>query len=77
MRAGVNETAEDSAPPPPTICIELKPKAGFLPTAATIARANRAKKAVSRFAMHQHLKLSMGEVGLLRLFSLFLNPRKP
>lgn len=41
----------------PDICIEIKPKCGFLPTADTICPRNVVKKRVPRFTLHQALKL--------------------
>lgn len=38
------------------ICVEIKPKCGFLPTAATIHPSNAVKRRVSRFQLHQALK---------------------
>jgi hypothetical protein len=42
---------------PPTICIELKPKWGFLP-----AHGSPEKRTTCRFCMHQYSKLLHGEV---------------
>jgi inositol-pentakisphosphate 2-kinase len=47
---------------PPTITVEIKPKWGCLPTAGTISEENNIKKHVSRFSMHQHLKLKQSKV---------------
>ncbi|KAH9605523.1 hypothetical protein KSS87_023151 [Heliosperma pusillum] len=41
----------------PCISVEIKPKCGFLPSSTFIADKNAFKKNVSRFKMHQHLKL--------------------
>eukprot|EP00850_Spirogloea_muscicola_P001139 SM000004S15009 [mRNA] locus=s4:705433:708161:- [translate_table: standard] len=46
----------------PTICVEIKTKCGFLPSAATNAPGNAVKRCTSRFAMHQHLKLAQGKL---------------
>ena len=49
------------------LCIEVKPKCGFLPTSGAIHPANAAKKHQSRFSMHQILKLHQvhfGKAGL-------------
>ncbi|KAG0585621.1 hypothetical protein KC19_2G026000 [Ceratodon purpureus] len=54
---------------PQTITIELKPKWGCLPTAATISEENIVKRHVSRFAMHQHLKFQQGKVKSLSKYS--------
>ncbi|XP_042431689.1 inositol-pentakisphosphate 2-kinase IPK1-like [Zingiber officinale] len=42
--------------------VEIKPKCGFLPSSEYIAEANSIKKHVTRFKMHQFLKLHQGEV---------------
>lgn len=47
---------------PQTITIEIKPKWGYLPDAATISEENSVKRHVTRFAMHQHLKLQQGKI---------------
>eukprot|EP00271_Cylindrocystis_brebissonii_P001353 TRINITY_DN11626_c0_g1_i1.p1 TRINITY_DN11626_c0_g1~~TRINITY_DN11626_c0_g1_i1.p1 ORF type:complete len:710 (+),score=106.98 TRINITY_DN11626_c0_g1_i1:42-2171(+) len=52
-----------------TICVEIKPKCGFLPTSPAIAPANEVKRHVTRFEMHQHLKLAKGEVPSLSDYS--------
>ena len=39
-----------------TICLELKPKCGFLPTSACIHPKHAIKQEISRFQLHQHLK---------------------
>lgn len=42
----------------PTVCVELKPKCGFLPTAAAIAPEHRRlKTGTSRYVLQQRLKL--------------------
>ncbi|GLJ09623.1 hypothetical protein SUGI_0112930 [Cryptomeria japonica] len=46
----------------PCISVEIKPKCGFLPCSSFISSENHLKRLVSRFAMHQHLKLSQQEV---------------
>jgi hypothetical protein len=49
----------------PVLCIELKPKCGFLPTAPTVAPAHRCNKhKCSRYALQQRLKLQ--QVGSLQ-----------
>lgn len=46
----------------PCISVEIKPKCGFLPFSKFIADGNAVKKAVSRFRMHQVLKLQQEEI---------------
>ncbi|XP_077986170.1 inositol-pentakisphosphate 2-kinase-like [Glandiceps talaboti] len=45
----------------PTFCIEIKPKAGFLPTSDLISEDHQIKKSVCRFCMHQRLKVKEGK----------------
>ncbi|XP_019716033.1 inositol-pentakisphosphate 2-kinase isoform X1 [Hippocampus comes] len=42
----------------PPLCVEIKPKCGFLPSAKHISRDIKSK--VCRFCMHQHYKVSSG-----------------
>ena len=42
----------------PTICLELKPKCGFLPTSPCIHPGHSIKRRVPRFQLHQQLKLA-------------------
>ena len=42
----------------PVVCIEIKPKCGFLPTAATIHPQRNIKRQRSRFQLQQALKLA-------------------
>lgn len=42
--------------------VEIKPKCGFLPSSPYIAAENSIKRKVSRFAMHQVLKFSQGQI---------------
>ena len=42
----------------PTICLELKPKCGFLPTSPCIHPGHSIKLRVPRFQLHQQLKLA-------------------
>lgn len=44
------------------ISVEIKPKCGFVPSSEYIKEQNAVKKSVSRFRMHQYLKLKQGEV---------------
>ncbi|XP_054640305.1 inositol-pentakisphosphate 2-kinase [Dunckerocampus dactyliophorus] len=43
---------------PPPLCVEIKPKCGFLPSAKHISRDIKTK--VCRFCMHQHYKVANG-----------------
>ncbi|KAG0498416.1 hypothetical protein HPP92_003107 [Vanilla planifolia] len=47
--------------------VEIKPKCGFLPDSEFIANRNAVKKHVTRFRMHQTLKLHKGEVNFIDL----------
>lgn len=40
-----------------TLCVEIKPKCGFLPTSALIRPEHAVKRRVPRFQLHQLLKL--------------------
>ena len=53
---------------PPVVTVELKPKCGFLPQVLSAQQC--AKRAVSRFAMHQLLKLKDGHVSKARAWRL-------
>ncbi|XP_060967090.1 inositol-pentakisphosphate 2-kinase [Cannabis sativa] len=59
----------------PCLCVEIKPKCGFLPISEFIGEENRIKQSVSRYKMHQALKLhgkeisSFSEYDPLDLFS--------
>ncbi|XP_062022108.1 inositol-pentakisphosphate 2-kinase-like [Rosa rugosa] len=44
------------------ISVEIKPKCGFLPTSKYIDEGNAIKRRITRFRMHQALKLRDGEV---------------
>ncbi|KAL6981878.1 Inositol-pentakisphosphate 2-kinase [Sarracenia purpurea var. burkii] len=44
------------------ISVEIKPKCGFLPASRFIAEGNAIKKSVTRFKMHQSLKLKQREI---------------
>jgi Inositol-pentakisphosphate 2-kinase len=41
-----------------TLCVELKPKCGFLPSSAAIHPDNAIKRRLPRFVLHQALKLA-------------------
>ncbi|KAJ8259870.1 hypothetical protein GJAV_G00174400 [Gymnothorax javanicus] len=43
----------------PPLCIEIKPKCGFIPFSRHVSKA--IKRKVCRFCMHQHLKLANGK----------------
>ncbi|KAK9165462.1 hypothetical protein Scep_000653 [Stephania cephalantha] len=47
------------------ISIEIKPKCGFLPCSRFIAEDNDTKRCITRFQMHQVLKLHQGEISQL------------
>ncbi|KAK4270942.1 hypothetical protein QN277_019706 [Acacia crassicarpa] len=47
------------------ISVEIKPKCGFLPLSRFISDETAIKKSVSRFKMHQTLKLHQGEISEL------------
>nr|POE52407.1 inositol-pentakisphosphate 2-kinase [Quercus suber] len=49
----------------PCIFVEIKPKCGFLPCSRFISEANADKRIISRFRMHQTLKLHQGEISEL------------
>ncbi|KAH6764991.1 Inositol-pentakisphosphate 2-kinase family protein [Perilla frutescens var. hirtella] len=44
------------------VSVEIKPKGGFLPTSEFIADENAVKKRITRFKMHQALKLHQGKI---------------
>ncbi|PON54919.1 Inositol-pentakisphosphate 2-kinase [Parasponia andersonii] len=46
----------------PCLCVEIKSKCGFLPISEFIDEGNSIKRSVSRYRMHQALKLHDGEV---------------
>ena len=58
---------------PPAVTVELKPKCGFLPE--VLGAQHCAKRFVTRFEMHQHLKLSRGQVPKARASSARAQPR--
>ncbi|GKV46935.1 hypothetical protein SLEP1_g53893 [Rubroshorea leprosula] len=60
------------------ISVEIKPKCGFLPLSRFIAEANAIKRSVTRFEMHQALKLHQEEISELSKYDpldLFSNSR--
>ncbi|XP_057772006.1 inositol-pentakisphosphate 2-kinase-like isoform X4 [Salvia miltiorrhiza] len=44
------------------VSVEIKPKGGFLPISEFIAEENAVKKRITRFKMHQALKLHQGKI---------------
>ncbi|CAG7899452.1 unnamed protein product [Brassica rapa] len=46
----------------PCLSVEIKPKCGFLPSSSFIAEENVIKKSITRFEMHQVLKLHDNEI---------------
>ena len=60
LKQAASAQASSPLPPslPPTICIELKPKWGFLPSHSSSPE----KLSICRFCMHQYTKLVKGEV---------------
>ncbi|XP_042482693.1 inositol-pentakisphosphate 2-kinase-like [Macadamia integrifolia] len=44
------------------ISVEIKPKCGFVPCSKFIAEGNAIKRSITRFRMHQVLKLHQGEI---------------
>ncbi|KAL0325762.1 UNVERIFIED_CONTAM: Inositol-pentakisphosphate 2-kinase [Sesamum radiatum] len=44
------------------VSVEIKPKCGFLPVSEFIAEENAIKKKITRFKMHQLLKLHQGKI---------------
>ncbi|XP_059460195.1 inositol-pentakisphosphate 2-kinase-like isoform X2 [Corylus avellana] len=53
----------------PCISVEIKPKCGFLPFSKFISEGNAIKRSISRFRMHQTLKLRQGEVSKLSKYN--------
>ncbi|CAL8462781.1 g2314 [Coccomyxa elongata] len=45
-----------------TLCVEIKPKCGFLPTSILIRPEHGIKHRVPRFQLHQQLKLAQGKI---------------
>lgn len=46
----------------PCISVEIKPKCGFLPVSRFISERNATKRSITRFRMHQFLKLHQGQI---------------
>ncbi|XP_052736910.1 inositol-pentakisphosphate 2-kinase isoform X4 [Vigna angularis] len=57
--------AHGSPRPSPCISVEIKPKCGFLPFSRFISEGNAIKRRITRFEMHQILKLHHGEISRL------------
>ncbi|XP_075495402.1 inositol-pentakisphosphate 2-kinase-like [Primulina tabacum] len=51
------------------ISVEIKPKCGFLPTSQFIAEENALKKRITRFQMHQALRLHQGKVSQISKYN--------
>lgn len=51
----------------PTVCIEIKPKAGFVPGTLGIHPDNRVKHRCSRYQLHQQLKLQQACAAFARI----------
>ncbi|KAK2446420.1 Inositol-pentakisphosphate 2-kinase [Trifolium repens] len=57
--------ARDNLASGPCISVEIKPKCGFRPVSRFVSEETAIKKRVTRFEMHQALKLHQGEISLL------------
>ncbi|KAJ1731785.1 hypothetical protein LPJ61_002365 [Coemansia biformis] len=57
------------------VTVELKPKWGFLPRSALIAKENGVKHHTCRYCMHQYLKLGAGDVSAYCPLDLFSESR--
>ncbi|KAF7806537.1 inositol-pentakisphosphate 2-kinase-like [Senna tora] len=53
----------------PCISIEIKPKCGFLPLSRFISDETAIKRSITRFKMHQALKLHQGEIAELSQYN--------
>ncbi|GFP98397.1 inositol-pentakisphosphate 2-kinase [Phtheirospermum japonicum] len=51
------------------VSVEIKPKCGFLPISDFIAEENEVKKRITRFRMHQALKLSQGQISQISKYN--------
>ncbi|KAL3639134.1 Inositol-pentakisphosphate 2-kinase [Castilleja foliolosa] len=51
------------------VSVEIKPKCGFLPISDFIAEENKVKKRITRFRMHQALKLSQGQISQISKYN--------
>ncbi|XP_019152349.1 PREDICTED: inositol-pentakisphosphate 2-kinase-like isoform X1 [Ipomoea nil] len=50
------------------ICVEIKPKCGFLPASKFIIESNAVKRRITRFKMHQALKLHQGKISYISAY---------
>lgn len=62
-------TSDDLTQGGRTMCIEIKPKCGFLPESAAISPESNVKKTKSRFSLHQLLKYAKVRLSLIPLSS--------
>uniref|UniRef100_A0A0R0JB49 Inositol-pentakisphosphate 2-kinase n=1 Tax=Glycine max TaxID=3847 RepID=A0A0R0JB49_SOYBN len=53
----------------PCISVEIKPKCGFIPLSRFISEGTAIKRRITRFQMHQALKLHQGEISLLSKYN--------
>ena len=54
---------EESLPPPSVVCIEIKPKCGFITSCRTVRPEDaHLKHSTSRYCLHQILKLQEGDI---------------
>lgn len=53
----------------PCISVEIKPKCGFIPFSRFISEGNAIKRSITRFRMHQALKLHQGEISTLSKYN--------
>ncbi|CAL0323823.1 unnamed protein product [Lupinus luteus] len=53
----------------PCISVEIKPKCGFLPLSRFISEETAIKKRITRYEMHQALKLHQGEISHLSAYN--------
>ncbi|KAL5144466.1 Inositol-pentakisphosphate 2-kinase [Glycine soja] len=53
----------------PCISVEIKPKCGFIPLSRFISEGTAIKRRITRFQMHQALKLHQGEVPHTQIFA--------
>ncbi|KAL6511785.1 Inositol-pentakisphosphate 2-kinase [Orobanche gracilis] len=51
------------------VSVEIKPKCGFLPISEFIAGENEVKKRITRFQMHQALKLRQGQISQISKYN--------
>ncbi|XP_054798297.1 inositol-pentakisphosphate 2-kinase isoform X2 [Prosopis cineraria] len=63
------DTIHGSLEASPCISVEIKPKCGFLPLSRFISDETAIKKSVTRFKMHQSLKLHQGAISELSQYN--------